>query len=68
MPPARAAIGGILGPYFGGWLLGWFGGDSAALFVAVTVATAIGAVAVVFLRPDAEARADVPAKEASALT
>jgi AAHS family 4-hydroxybenzoate transporter-like MFS transporter len=61
-------IGGILGPYFGGWLLGWFGRDSAALFVAVTVATAIGAVAVVFLRPDSAARADVPTKEAPALS
>jgi len=43
------------------------GGDSAALFVAVTVATAIGAVAVVFLRRDTAARADVPAREASAI-
>jgi AAHS family 4-hydroxybenzoate transporter-like MFS transporter len=44
-------IGGILGPYFGGWLLGWFGGNSDALFIAVTVATVIGTVAVLLLRP-----------------
>ncbi len=64
-------IGGILGPYLGGWLLGWFGRDSAALFVAVTVATAIGAIAVVFLRPDRPglpAGADVPAGEAPVLS
>jgi AAHS family 4-hydroxybenzoate transporter-like MFS transporter len=61
-------IGGILGPYFGGWLLGWFGHDSAALFVAVTVATAIGAVAAVFLRSDRPQPAGAPAKEATALS
>jgi AAHS family 4-hydroxybenzoate transporter-like MFS transporter len=61
-------IGGILGPYFGGWLLGWFGRDSAALFVAVTVATAIGAVVVFFLRPDQSPRAGLPARQASAVS
>lgn len=64
-------IGGILGPSVGGLLLGWFGGDSAALFVAVTVATAIGAVAATFLRrdrPGGPTGADVPSGEASVLS
>ena len=61
-------IGGILGPYFGGWLLGWFGGNSAALFVAVAVATAIGAIAVVLLRPDRSPHADRPAAEAAVIS
>jgi AAHS family 4-hydroxybenzoate transporter-like MFS transporter len=35
--------GAILGPYTGGWLLGWFHDDNNALFIAVAVAAAIGA-------------------------
>jgi MFS family permease len=53
-------IGGILGPYFGGWLLGWFGGNSGALFEAVAVATAIGVAAVILLRPDRSPRTSAP--------
>jgi benzoate transport len=35
-------VGAILGPYTGGWLLGWFHDDNTVLFVAVAVAAAIG--------------------------
>jgi len=35
--------GAILGPYAGGWLLGWFHDDTTVLFVAVAVAAALGA-------------------------
>lgn len=36
-------VGAILGPYAGGWLLGWFHDDNTVLFVAVAVAAALGA-------------------------
>lgn len=35
--------GAILGPYMGGWLLGWFNDDNTVLFIATAVAAAIGA-------------------------
>jgi AAHS family 4-hydroxybenzoate transporter-like MFS transporter len=36
-------VGAILGPYMGGWLLGWFHDNNNVLFIAVAVAAAIGA-------------------------
>ena len=36
-------VGAILGPYMGGWLLGWFNDDNTVLFAAVAVAAALGA-------------------------
>jgi MFS family permease len=55
-------VGAILGPYMGGWLLGWFHDDNTVLFVAVAVAAAIGALVALTLgrRPEVVA-SPVPA-------
>jgi AAHS family 4-hydroxybenzoate transporter-like MFS transporter len=36
-------VGAILGPYMGGWLLGWFNDDNTVLFLATAVAAAVAA-------------------------
>jgi AAHS family 4-hydroxybenzoate transporter-like MFS transporter len=55
-------VGAILGPYMGGWLLGWFHDDNTVLFVAVAVAAAIGAlVALALGRRSDVVTAPVPA-------
>jgi MFS family permease len=55
-------VGAILGPYMGGWLLGWFHDDNTVLFVAVAVAAAIGAlVALTLGRRSDMVSAPVPA-------
>ena len=43
-------FGAILGPYMGGWLLGWFNDDNTVLFLATAVAAAIGMLVALGLR------------------
>lgn len=43
-------VGAILGPYMGGWLLGWFNDDNTVLFFATAVAAAIGTLVALALR------------------
>jgi benzoate transport len=55
-------VGAILGPYMGGWLLGWFHDDNTVLFIAVATAAAIGAlIALTLNRRPAVLTAPVPA-------
>jgi benzoate transport len=42
--------GAILGPYLGGWLLGWFDDRNGVLFAAVAVAAGLGAFVALVLR------------------
>lgn len=57
-------VGGILGPYVGGWLLGWFDGNNAVLFYAVAIAAAVAALSM-FALGGQKSAVPVPAEQSA---